>query len=183
MLPQMSCCYRGFYETWCMLDIKIDLSTVNNYTIPWIVNGSFACEVGMKYILQQNNIEFDKVHLLHELYNLLPDSHKMAITKELFEKFPSYTLEQLNQEILLLSDAFCNFRYFYENSLTVNMHFFKVWCLAIYKQVDKYRSYTIVERTASDSITIEEFDEKMLKVNNEMLSNLKKRNRQKVHSK
>lgn len=175
MHQQMSFCYRSFYETWRVLDAKITPDTINEFTIPWIVNGAFACEVGMKCILQQNKIEFDKVHLLHELFNLLPDKHKAEIEKELCEKYPSYTMEQLNQEVLLLSNSFCNFRYFYEKTLTINLFLFRAWCMAIYKQVDNYPSYTLVESLDTDSITVEQFDAKALCANNEMLSGLKKK--------
>ena len=76
MLPQMSFNFNGFYQTWLMLDEKVKNGKTDCYLIPWIVNGAFACEVGIKYILAQNQIGFKKEHLLHELYNFLPDKHK-----------------------------------------------------------------------------------------------------------
>ena len=39
-----------------MLDKVTNLTAVDVYTIPWIVNGAFACELGLKYILTQNAI-------------------------------------------------------------------------------------------------------------------------------
>ena len=71
MLPQMSFNFNSFYQTWLMLDEKIESDMEMCYLIPWIVNGAFACEVGMKYILAQNKIVYTKEHFLHELYNLL----------------------------------------------------------------------------------------------------------------
>lgn len=175
MLRQMSFCYDGFCKTWWDLDSKVPTDAVNEFTIPWIVNGAFACEVGIKYILQQNNIEFDKIHLLHELFNLLPKKHKEEISKELYERNPSYTPEQLNQEILLLSDAFCNFRYFYEKTSAINLTFFRAWCIAIYKQVGLYPSYMLAECLNANDITIEQFDKKALQASNEILSSLNKK--------
>ena len=134
-------------------------------------------EIGMKYILTQNQIAFKRKHLLHELYNLLPDKHKAEITKDLYEKCLNYSSEQINQEILLLSDSFCNFRYSHEMMLTLNMNFFKIWCTAIFKQVNTYPSYVLVKRTGEFDITVDEFDRKMLEAQNEMLSKLKKKER------
>jgi len=54
ILPQMSFNFNGFYQTWLLLDDKANSNTPNFYSIPWIVNGAFACEIGMKYILTQN---------------------------------------------------------------------------------------------------------------------------------
>ena len=176
MIPEMSLCYRGFYETWCILDEKNDVNTVNDYTIPWVVNGAFACEIGMKYILQRNNIKYDKIHLLHELFNLLPDNHKIEIMKELCEKNPLFSPKQLNQEILLISNAVCEFRYSFEEILVLKNDFFRSWCVAIFKQVNKYPSYEITERDwKEDDISLAEFDQKVLKAQNEMLSRLKRK--------
>lgn len=174
MLPQMSFNYRGFYETWRMLDKATNLTAVNVYTIPWIVNGAFACELGLKYILTRNEISYKKEHYLHKLFELLPDEDQVAILNELHEKCPDYSNEQLTQEILLASDAFCNFRYFHEHALTSNLSFLKVWYEAIFNQVASYPSYELTERTNEPDITMDEFDEKMLRTQNEMLSKLKK---------
>lgn len=175
MLPQMSLNYRGFYETWRMLDKVTNLTAVDVYTIPWIVNGAFACELGLKYILTQNAISYKKEHYLHRLFELLPYKDQMLIFKDLCQKCPDYSNEQLMQEILLVSDAFCNFRYLHEHTLTSNLSFFKVWFEAIFNQVATYPSYEFTERTNELDITMDEFDERMLRTQNEMLSKLKKK--------
>ena len=174
MFPQMSLNYRGFYETWHLLNKVTDLTSVDVYTIPWIVNGAFACELGLKYILTQNNISFKREHYLHKLFELLPHQDKTAIFKELCEKYPNYSNEQLSKEILLISDAFRNFRYAYEHSLTSNFMFLKVWFEAVFNQVATYPSYEFIERTDDPDITMDELDEKILKTQNEMLSKFKK---------
>ena len=175
MLPQMSFNFNSFYQTWLMLDEKIESDMEMCYLIPWIVNGAFACEVGMKYILVQNKIVYTKEHFLHELYNLLPDKHKEEISRALYEQYPGYTWEYFNQEILLLSDSFCDFRYSYEKLLVLDMKFFKIWCQAIFKQVNTYPIYVLNEHIGEPDITIEELDEKILKAQNEMLENLSKK--------
>lgn len=174
MLPQMSFNYRGFYETWRMLDKATNLTAVNVYTLPWIVNGAFACELGLKYILTQNEISYKKEHYLHRLFELLPNEDRVAILNELYEKCPDYSNDQITREILLVSDAFCNFRYSYEHTLTSNLSFCKVWFEAIFNQVATYPSYELIERTGNPDITTDEFDEKLLETQNEMISKLKR---------
>lgn len=175
MLKQMGYNFYSFYQTWVLLDEKVNLFPVNDYTIPWIVNGAFACEIGIKYILLQNQVEYKKEHLLHELFNLLPDTHKIEILSDLALKYPECSWEQFNQEILLLSDAFCNFRYFYEHTLTFNPDFCKTWFQAIFRQVNKYPSYKVVQRFSEPDISMEELDEKILNAQNDMLERLKKK--------
>lgn len=174
MIKQMSVTYEGFYATWCMLDNQVDLTTVDDYTVPWIVNGALACEIGMKYILVQNNIDILQIHLLHELYNKIPDAHKIEISNRLFAAYPLYEKGWFNQQILLLSNAFCDFRYSYEYALSLDWHFFRTWCLAIFEQVKKYPSYRIDCGSSKQSITEDEFDKKLLDTQNQMLARLNK---------
>lgn len=177
MLVHMAFCYSSFYEAWCILDTKIDTHTVGTYTIPWIVNGAFACEVGMKYILQINGIEFKRIHLLHELYGSLPDKHKKAIIKELNEKYPNFTSDEFNNQILVLSNYFSDFRYFYEHDLVSDLQFFRDWCLAIFKQVNCYPSYELTERKNSEGISFAEFDRKASEIERKMISKCRDNNR------
>ena len=109
----------------------------------------------------------------------MPDKHKVKISKNLYEQCPGYTREHINQEILLLSDSFCNFRYSYENTLTLDINFFKIWCQAIFKQVNTYPIYDLVERTGESDITEDELDQKLLEAQNDMLSKLKKKEKRK----
>lgn len=178
MIKQMSVTYMGFYKTWCILDSQIDLTTVDDYTIPWIVNGALACEIGMKYILTQNCVDVPKIHLLHELYNKLPDTHKIEISNRLFAACPTYKMEQFNQEILLLSNAFCDFGYPYEHALSLDLQFFRTWCLAIFEQVEKYPAYMLVKNSSGCAISEQEFDEKLFYTHSQMLDRVNKKSRQ-----
>lgn len=177
MIQQMSLNYRGFYETWCLLNKTTDLTSVDVYTIPWVVNGAFACELGLKYILTQNDISFKREHYLHALFNLLPLKDKLAISKELHDNYPNCSDKQLNQDILLISNAFCDFRYSYEHLLTLNLTFCKVWFEAVFNRVATYPSYELVSRKGNPDITMDELDEKISKAQNQMLSKLKKNNK------
>lgn len=177
MIKQMSVTYTGFYKAWRMLECKTDLTLVDDYTIPWIVNGALACEIGMKYILAQNKMEVPKMHLLHELYNKLPDTHRAEISDRLFSAYPTYEMEQFNQEILLLSNAFCEFRYSYEHALSLDLQFFRTWCSAIFEQVEKYPSYKLVEDYSERSISEDDFDKKFHYTHNQMLSRLNRKSK------
>ena len=178
MLPQMSVNYRGFYNTWLMLDDIMNVSTVGSHVCPWIVNGAFSCELGMKYILAYNNCSLKREHLLHILFRQLPEKDQSAILMEIFKCFPDYSGEQVSREIKLLSDAFCSFRYSHEYSLTLNTQFCRAWFTAIFKQVSTYPSYELVERLGEPDITIAELDERIEKTQSEMLSRLEKKGKQ-----
>lgn len=177
----MSHCYESFHRAWLLLDAiqadKIDF----DYSLPWIVNGAFACELGMKYILECNNIPYKKEHLLHELFNMLPNKEARAISSELFQKYPGYDIGFFNQSILLISDSFCNFRYAYERNLIIEYKFCKDFFEAVFRQVANYPRYTITETTSPSDFSEEDFDKKALNTMNEMLRDLskkeKKRNR------
>lgn len=78
----MSFNFNGFYQTWLMLDEKVKNDKTDCYLIPWIVNGAFACEVGIKYILAQNQIGFKKEHL----FAYLPE----------YNQFHSYRVDYLS---------------------------------------------------------------------------------------
>ena len=178
MLPQMSHCYESFHRAWLLLDACKETGqniVEPDYALPWIVNGAFACELGMKYILECNNLSYHKEHLLHELFNKLPDKDAIAISSELIKQYPGYDKDFFSQNILLISDAFCNFRYAYEKNLVLEFKFCKLFFEAVFNQVATYPSYTLIERSESSDFTEKDFDEKALKTANEMLLSLSKK--------
>lgn len=87
-------------------------------------------------------------------------------------------MEQFNQEILLLSNAFCEFRYSYEHALSLDLQFFRTWCSAIFEQVEKYPSYKLVEDYSGRSISEDDFDKKFHYTHNQMLSRLNRKSKQ-----
>ena len=175
MLPQISVNYRGFYETWLRLDEMMKESCVGFHVCPWIVNGAFACELGMKYILACNNSSTPRGHLLHILYGQLPEKDQYSIWINLRTRFPDYTIERLSREVKLLSDAFCSFRYAHEHTLAINVEFCRAWFEAVFEQVSTYPSFRLVECTEKQGISTDEFDVKIKKTQDEMLSRLEKK--------
>lgn len=142
-LLHQSLAFESFYSAWRLLDDKIDFKTISDYTLPWIVNGAFACEIGMKYILSRNGISISKVHLLHVLFNHLPNNDKAAIWDRLKSSY-SYQDDYINDSILLISNAFNNFRYSYERTLSIDMDFAANFFNAVYEQVRLYPRVAVV---------------------------------------
>lgn len=142
-LLHQSLAFESFYSAWRLLDEKVDFKTISDYTLPWIVNGAFACEIGLKYILSRNGISTSKVHLLHVLLNHLPNNDKTAIGDRL-KNSNNYQDDYIDNSILLISNAFYNFRYSYEHTLVIDMDFAANFFNAVYEQVRLYPRFTVV---------------------------------------
>ena len=82
---------------------------------PFIVNKSFACEVYLKLILLENNIDFKDLkgingHKLWKLYSKTKSSFK----KELQEYMIPKGFNNIDEKIKNISEAFINWRYIYQ---------------------------------------------------------------------
>lgn len=82
---------------------------------PFIVNKSFACEVYLKLILLENNIDFKDLkgingHKLWKLYSKTKSSFK----KELQEYMLPKGFNNIDEKIKNISEAFINWRYIYQ---------------------------------------------------------------------
>lgn len=85
------------------------------YYVPMLVNGAFSIEITLKAILTKNQIEFKKEHNLILLFQLLPDSFQAELYGHLLEKAPEYKDPQkCAEELLLISNAFVDWRYPFE---------------------------------------------------------------------
>ncbi len=83
---------------------------------PFIVNKSFACEVYLKLILEENNIEWKDLkgkegHNLWKLYSKMPNTLKKDLNKVMLSK--GFTI--IDAKIKKISTAFINWRYIYQN--------------------------------------------------------------------
>lgn len=82
------------------------------YSIPYVVNGTLACEIALKSAL---SIETSKkcMHYINKLYNELSDDYKNVI----LDKFTSSGLspEDFQNCLNQSSDLFVKWRYFYES--------------------------------------------------------------------
>ena len=86
--------------------------------MPRVVNGAFSIEIGLKAILINQNITYEREHNLVVLFNLLPENIQKVIWDWVSEKAPEYADEEKrNMEFVLLSDAFKQWRYAYEGAV------------------------------------------------------------------
>lgn len=98
-----------------MKEYDPEITNVEWYTTPAIVNSAFACEVFLKALLLYYNIKLKREHKLKDLYELLPKNDKEQIKQGTLIKYPvgwenGFGLERLEH----ISDAFVEWRYSYE---------------------------------------------------------------------
>jgi hypothetical protein len=88
--------------------------------IPALICAAFGAEVGMKEILRQHGIAFEKKHELADLFTLLPQQHREAIRGQVSQSFPDF-----DAELDKANRSFVEWRYFYESPgpLNVNVKF------------------------------------------------------------
>lgn len=97
-------------------------------SVPYIVNGAFACELALKYILVENQISFCKSvkgHNLEYLFDLLPPAEKQTL-KNLLKNAGNIDDASLKENLHLLGDSFNQWRYpftYIDNGLTYNSFF------------------------------------------------------------
>ena len=85
------------------------------YYVPMLVNGAFSIEITLKAILAENQIDYGKEHNLVVLFKKLPDSFKVELLGHLLEKIPEYEkMEKCAEELILISNAFVDWRYAFE---------------------------------------------------------------------
>lgn len=94
----------------CPFEIMID--------VPVIVNGCFSIELSIKALLINSGIQYDKEHNIYILFSLLPDSIQFEVLDYLLTKAPEYREEgKVLDELLLISNAFVDWRYSFEGTL------------------------------------------------------------------
>lgn len=99
MCQNCDCCYvdigeaiilqecHAFYTVFLQLEEQLKNNGLHNnltaklstlLSVPYMVNGAFACELALKYLLFSSNILFDMVkgHNLEYLFQLLPQEQK-----------------------------------------------------------------------------------------------------------
>ena len=85
--------------------------------VPYIVNGAFACELALKYILIENQISFcisAKGHNLEYLFDLLPLSIKQSLKTKLKNE-ANIDDTELRENIHIHADSFNQWRYMFAN--------------------------------------------------------------------
>lgn len=130
---------------------KIVLKTdrVINKVYPYIVNKSFACEIYLKLIIKYNDESYNKIHTLKELYiksNIKKDFEKYIMDNVLKNNI-KYDLENLNDDLQSISNAFVELRYIFENKdLCISVGFLNLFC----DYLDKYCLNLIRENSNID---------------------------------
>ena len=108
---------KSFYNAYIALErIHLTCDNPTHYLSPMIVNGAFSIEITLKAILAKNQIAYDKEHHLVVLFQMLPETFKNELLGYLVEKAPEYKdPDKFAEEFLLISNAFADWRYVFEN--------------------------------------------------------------------
>ena len=107
------------YRTGCEFsncaDLCYNMQIESSCIIPVIVNAAFACEIFLKLLLRQNQIEYNRVHKLKDLFDILPDNIRKNIKTATIKKYGQWK-NIWNIELLdNISNAFYEWRYNYEH--------------------------------------------------------------------
>lgn len=144
--PQMAYVFQGFFKAWQILD---NMYTPDIYLkpiiFPWLAYGAFACELGLKRILATSGIVSNNTHLLHLLIEKLPVEMQTRIWNEIREKHSAQSEEEVVNRILMLSNAFENYRYAYENCQRIDCGMARDLFWAILKEALKLPMYDLTE--------------------------------------
>ena len=105
---------KSFYNAYIALEqLKTDDELL--LLVPKLVNGAFSVELIIKAILVEQDIVYNNEHNLKILFEKLPLDIQNEIWGYLEEKAPEYSDEtKRTNELLLMSDAFVQWRYCYE---------------------------------------------------------------------
>ena len=87
------------------------------FQTPATVNAAFSIEITLKAILTCEGIAYKREHNLFVLYTLLPEQAQYLIFKWMRENVPEYDSEAFIKEFVLISDAFVQWRYSFEEGI------------------------------------------------------------------
>lgn len=102
--------------------------------IPDIVICAFTCELYLKSILCKQNIKFEHMHKLDELFDLLDGDTQKYIEEETlrglyrFEPNKKYVFKD---SLKTNGNSFIDVRYFYEHSMSIDYLFLKVFVIVL----------------------------------------------------
>lgn len=102
--------------------------------IPDIIICAFTCELYLKAMLYKENIKFGRTHKLDDLFYLLDKETQKFIEEETIRGLQHYTTNEKYDFINYLKrngNAFIDIRYFYENSLSIDYLFLKVFVIVL----------------------------------------------------
>ncbi len=102
--------------------------------IPDVIICAFTCELYLKAMLCKENIKFNHVHRLNELFYLLDEDTQKFIEEETLRGLQHYAPNEIynfNDVLEKNGNAFVEMRYFYENSLSIDYLFLKVFVIVL----------------------------------------------------
>ena len=108
---------KSFYNAAINLELIYRESDDLLFMTPAIVNAAFSIEITLKAILACEGISYENEHNIFVLYNLLPEDAQMLIWKWVWSKAPEYDVEKSVRELILISDAFKQWRYSFEDGI------------------------------------------------------------------
>lgn len=163
---------KAFYNAYIALEqLKPDDEWL--LLVPRLVNGAFSAELAIKAILTEQNISYDRVHNLIILFDRLPLDIQNKIWEYLAEKAPEYSdVAKRETELLLISEAFEQYRYCFEGNITAafDMRFLAAFANAsIGIMFELGYNASITERTVSP----EDFAEIDTKIENNRSESIK----------
>lgn len=154
--------FSSFYQAWRLIDNAFDSKNPEQgLMLPWVVNGAFTCELGLNYMLATKGIPYGRTHLLHELINLLPDEQRLPIMTAIQQTYFMDTEEAIDDKIRMLSNAFEDFRYAYEQKAIVDIAFARIVFEAIIRQTCTLPTYKLTEIEA-DEDTVEKLEQECI---------------------
>jgi len=90
---------------------------------PLVVNGAFAAELALKFLIFKEDGEFDCIHNLRTLFEHLPDCHKVSLTEALYQQ-AHQNAEKLGFNLKNISNLFVDFRYAFSKDRIGYTNFF-----------------------------------------------------------
>lgn len=109
---------------------------------PAIVNTALACELYLKNLLFEKEGYIKKEHRLNELFNKLDDTVKRIIKETIISSKEAYTSESFDMDLINISNAFVDWRYYYEPEKTgkpLNLEFLKIFAYALHRFIVVYK--------------------------------------------
>lgn len=114
---------------------KTDLSLI----APIAVNASFACELLIKSMLNNNVNKHDLDFLFKKLELKIQQEVKDSLKKEIINKQQNYSDSDFLQFLSNNKDTFCNWRYFYEGKTNkVDIQFLLSFMDSLFNVAKKY---------------------------------------------
>lgn len=109
---------KSFYNAYIALSQLQSRETGLIYLVPELVNGALSVELILKAILVEQDIPYDCEHNLKVLFDKLPEDIQIMLWAYLSIKNPAYSdLTWCQNELLMISEAFVQWRYYFEKKL------------------------------------------------------------------